>query len=319
MEKISNNLNNFENKNNPENINTQRESFYKNIRQSGKELLRKGRKGLVTFAFLASALPAFAKSGGEGDPVSKNNKKQEVVSVQDSAKKGLVFYKGGMDKTPTGKTNAFFNNESNMTESRVYELAKKFNLRTDDNKLFQEDLFNYAKKNNPEILQNIYSTYGNTRANKLEDNILGARVANLLNYLDKITPNKTENIDIPKNVPEVKKTPNLEITKKKVNIDNSYIVNVRGDEKEKAGTFYVLNKETFKKLQNDLLGTYSNVNESGNWGQITVDMNDSVFKSRLSEDQKNMLGNKWNRDTKNPNILIEESGADISNDSLASK
>ncbi len=80
--------------------------------------------------------------------------------------------------TPTGKSNA-----ATMSQDQIRQLAKQFGFRTDTNANLQQDLFDYAQKNQPSAYQNVLGTYGQTAAGDFVDNQLGARTSDLLQAL----------------------------------------------------------------------------------------------------------------------------------------
>ena len=61
-------------------------------------------------------------------------------------------------RTPSGENN----NNFNFTQEDINRYAKRLGLRNDTNKNFQEDLYNYATKNNPEVIDQMWKLYGNT-------------------------------------------------------------------------------------------------------------------------------------------------------------
>lgn len=117
--------------------------------------------------------------------------------------KGLVFYKGAQTVaggiTPTGKGNAITDSMFGLTEDKVYKTAYDHNFRTDNNKVFQEDLYNYLSKNRPDMIKTMWDTYGTTAkgvklpADQLTlqtftDGLLGARTMYLVSEFAKAIP-----------------------------------------------------------------------------------------------------------------------------------
>ncbi len=101
---------------------------------------------------------------------------------------GLVFYKGGIEKTPTGQVNAFA--QAGLTPEQIYSLAKQHGLRTDSNLNFQSDLKKLALSN-PEgtkKFNEIMTKYGGTKAGKFEDANLGARTFEVLKAVTEKKP-----------------------------------------------------------------------------------------------------------------------------------
>ena len=93
---------------------------------------------------------------------------------------GLSIYQGGVEKTPTGKSNAF--SESGLTEKDLLDYAAKFNLPTTSNKEFQQAQLDMLMKT-PEgkaAVAKMYSTYGTPKAGSYIDDILGARTLELM-------------------------------------------------------------------------------------------------------------------------------------------
>jgi hypothetical protein len=97
---------------------------------------------------------------------------------------GIATYKGGIEKTPTGKSNAFEDNLEKMSEEELIQNAKKLGFRTDSNENLQEDLFNYMAEKNPEKLKEVMKTFGKTKAGSrvykgvevpVSDKLIGAR------------------------------------------------------------------------------------------------------------------------------------------------
>lgn len=115
---------------------------------------------------------------------------QEILSKRDSegpgpkSKKvkdtGLSTYKGGKEKTPTGKSNSF--KDSGIDEAQLYNFAKEFNLPTTSNKEFQQAAIALLEKTpqGKSKLAEINSKYGETKAGTLADNILGARTVDIM-------------------------------------------------------------------------------------------------------------------------------------------
>lgn len=80
--------------------------------------------------------------------------------------------------TPTGRSNL-----ATLTPEQIRALAGQYGFRTDSNANLQQDLFNYAQKNQPQAYQNMVSQYGPTAAGTFVDNMLGARTSELLQSL----------------------------------------------------------------------------------------------------------------------------------------
>lgn len=75
----------------------------------------------------------------------------------------------GRDKgtgiTSTGKSNMNYN--FSQDEANTY--AKMLGLRNDTNENFQSDLYDYAERNNPDIIKEMWNTYGPTNKSKSKD------------------------------------------------------------------------------------------------------------------------------------------------------
>lgn len=120
------------------------------------------------------------KNGKKNEPVPKS-KPQVAPEIK---KQGVTLYEGGIEKTPTGKSNAFVNNVDKMTADDFIKNAKKLGLRTDSNENLQEDLYNLLAEKHPEKLKEIMSTFGETKAGSriykgqkvpISDKYVGAR------------------------------------------------------------------------------------------------------------------------------------------------
>jgi len=97
-------------------------------------------------------------------------------------KTGLTTYQGGVQKTPTGQSNAFSNNQFNLTDSSVTAYAKQYNLPTDNNANFQSAQLKMLQgtPQGQALLNKMDSTFGATKAGKYNDGILGARTQYLI-------------------------------------------------------------------------------------------------------------------------------------------
>jgi hypothetical protein len=93
---------------------------------------------------------------------------------------GLVLYSGGVEKTPTGMSNAF--SASGLTPEDLLAYAKKYNLPTTSNREFQQaqyDLLNSTPEGRS-ALKEMQIKYGLPKAGKYVDDILGARTISMM-------------------------------------------------------------------------------------------------------------------------------------------
>lgn len=121
-----------------------------------------------------------------GDPNKKLSNSKKVKGTN------LSVYKGGKEKTPTGRSNAFV--ESGLSEDDLIEYANKYNFPTTSNKEFQQAQLNYLQST-PEgqnIIKNMMQKYGMPKAGTLADNILGARTFEIMNSIKEVDKQKTK-------------------------------------------------------------------------------------------------------------------------------
>ncbi len=99
---------------------------------------------------------------------------------------GLSIYEGGIEKTPTGKSNAFAS--SGITPEEVVLHAKKHKLPTTSNREFQQAAIDMLSSTpvGRQYLAEMQKVYGTTRAGTFVDDILGARTKYLLQGLDTV-------------------------------------------------------------------------------------------------------------------------------------
>jgi hypothetical protein len=93
---------------------------------------------------------------------------------------GLTLYPGGIEKTPTGLSNAF--SESGLTADDLVNYAKKYNLPLTSNKDFQEAQYNLLNST-PQgrmLILSMQKKYGMPKAGTYADNILGARTLEMM-------------------------------------------------------------------------------------------------------------------------------------------
>jgi hypothetical protein len=92
--------------------------------------------------------------------------------------------------TPTGQSSLASN--SQLTLEQLQSLAKQFGFRADSNQNFQQDLFSYAQKNQPDAYNKVMGLYGQTNAGTFVDGILGARTSDLAGLLKPPVPQPAE-------------------------------------------------------------------------------------------------------------------------------
>ena len=150
---------------------------------------------------------------------------------------GLSVYGGGIEKTPTGMSNAFV--ESGLSENDLIEYANKYNFPTTSNKEFQQAQLNYLQST-PEgqnIIKNMMQKYGMPKAGTLADGILGARTFEIMNAVENITP---------KEEPKPKEKPNPEVPPKQEDKKTEYSFTWRDDNKEGGqDTYYFKDKASY--------------------------------------------------------------------------
>jgi hypothetical protein len=107
---------------------------------------------------------------------------------------GLTLYPGGMEKTPTGKSNAFAN--SGLSPEEVVVFAKTYGLPVSSNKEFQEAAINKLMSTpmGKQHLVEMEKVYGIPKAGTFVDDILGARTKYLLQGLEKVKVNKEKDL-----------------------------------------------------------------------------------------------------------------------------
>lgn len=88
--------------------------------------------------------------------------------------------------TPTGQSSLATN--SQLSPEEIQALSQQYGFRTDNNQNFQQDLFNYAQKNQPAAYNSVYNKFGQTNAGTFVDGILGARTSNLARSLQRPAP-----------------------------------------------------------------------------------------------------------------------------------
>ena len=118
-----------------------------------------------------------------GGPTLKDIEAAKITTpAATTPKTGLTTYQGGMQKTPTGQSNAFSNNQFNLTDKLVTDYAKQHNLPTDNNANFQSAQLKMLQgtPQGQALLDKMNSTFGATKAGKYDDGILGARTQYLI-------------------------------------------------------------------------------------------------------------------------------------------
>lgn len=103
---------------------------------------------------------------------------------------GLSIYEGGVEKTPTGKSNAFAS--SGLTPEEVVVYAKNYGLPVTSNKEFQQAAIDRLSSTpvGQQYLAEMQKVYGTTKAGTFVDDILGVRTKYLLQGLDNIGKNR---------------------------------------------------------------------------------------------------------------------------------
>lgn len=104
--------------------------------------------------------------------------------------------------TPTGMSNSFLENKYGVTAEDINTVAARYGFRTENEAVFQEDMVEYAQKNDPKIIEAVLNEFGPTEYAErnnitgykgLIDKILGARGALMISlYKEKMAENKKE-------------------------------------------------------------------------------------------------------------------------------
>lgn len=134
--------------------------------------------------------PAFNQTYSYAQPVYGSDPYEQT-----GQKRKTIFQMGGLkfyDKsntpqgstTPTGQSS--LSNNSELSPQQITDIAKKYGFRTDNNKNFQEDLFSYAQKNQPETFNKLFEKFGQTNAGTYVDGLLGARTLSLVEQLNNL-------------------------------------------------------------------------------------------------------------------------------------
>lgn len=103
---------------------------------------------------------------------------------------GLSIYEGGVERTPTGKSNAFAS--SGLTPEEVVVYAKNYGLPVTSNKEFQQAAIDRLSSTpiGQQYLAEMQKVYGATKAGTFVDDILGVRTKYLLQGLDNVNKNR---------------------------------------------------------------------------------------------------------------------------------
>lgn len=103
---------------------------------------------------------------------------------------GLSIYEGGVERTPTGKSNAF--TDSGLTPDEVVVYAKNYGLPVTSNREFQQAAIDRLSSTplGQQYLAEMQKVYGATKAGTFVDDILGVRTKYLLQGLDNINKNR---------------------------------------------------------------------------------------------------------------------------------
>ena len=125
--------------------------------------------------------PSELYGGGGG---GKKGKKEEKKEGKKEVKKvGLTVYAGGKEKTPTGLSNAFIQNEAGLTPEMLAQYAADYNLPTTSNRAFQEAQLAILQSTpqGQAQLKKMYERDGMPKAGTYADDILGVRTQALIN------------------------------------------------------------------------------------------------------------------------------------------
>jgi hypothetical protein len=127
---------------------------------------------MENFGMMSS--PSELYGGGGGGKKGKKGKKEK--------KTGLTVYAGGVEKTPTGLSNAFSANEAGLTPEMLMQYAQDFNLPTTSNRAFQEAQLALLQSTpqGQAQLQRMVEKYGMPKAGTYADDILGVRTQALI-------------------------------------------------------------------------------------------------------------------------------------------
>jgi hypothetical protein len=126
---------------------------------------------MAKFGMMSSPSELYGGGGGGG----KKRKKEEK-------KVGLTVYAGGKEKTPTGLSNAFSENEAGLTPEMLAQYAADYNLPTTSNRAFQEAQLALLQSTpqGQAQLQRMVEKYGMPKAGTYADDILGVRTQALI-------------------------------------------------------------------------------------------------------------------------------------------
>lgn len=127
---------------------------------------------MENFGMMSS--PSELYGGGGGGKKGKKGKQAK--------KPGLTVYAGGIEKTPTGLSNAFSANEAGLTPEILAQYAQDFNLPTTSNRAFQEAQLALLQSTpqGQAQLQRMVEKYGMPKAGTYADDILGVRTQALI-------------------------------------------------------------------------------------------------------------------------------------------
>jgi hypothetical protein len=127
----------------------------------------------------------FSQNGG-GDGKKKPSKSTRVGNT------GLTLYEGGVEKTPTGMSNAF--SETGLTSDMLMQYASQYGLPTTSNRDFQEAQIALLQSTpqGQQKLQEMYETYGIPKAGTFADNLLGARTMSLMQGVKDVSQMRDE-------------------------------------------------------------------------------------------------------------------------------
>ena len=118
----------------------------------------------------------------------------------ETPKVGLTPYVGGVQATPTGQSNAFANNQYNLTDSELTAYANKYKLPVTNNMDFQTAQLKMLQgtPGGQKLLTQMDQKFGPTKAGVYNDGLLGARTQYLIQNDSVANPVKPANVNTDK-------------------------------------------------------------------------------------------------------------------------